>query len=76
MDVLNETEVAVALGVSIRTLARWRVSGDGPPTVKVANRVGYPREELIKWLAEGVELGGRDPRQKAGTNQQREQMAA
>ncbi len=34
-DLLTPSELAVMLGMSVRTLANWRSTGKGPPYVKI-----------------------------------------
>lgn len=47
----EETE-AKRLGVSPRTLQRWRVEGNGPPYVRVgARRVAYDPQKSDEWAA-------------------------
>ncbi|HEX7082028.1 MAG TPA: helix-turn-helix domain-containing protein [Gammaproteobacteria bacterium] len=41
---------AAALGVTARTLRRWRTSGTGPPHVEIGARIWYPVESLSRWL--------------------------
>jgi len=37
--------------ISVRTLARWRTAGTGPPYIRVgAKRVAYRRKSLRAWL--------------------------
>lgn len=43
-------EAAKFLNSSPRTLARWRVEGNGPLFVKVGRRVHYRRAHLEAWL--------------------------
>ncbi len=47
---LNTREAAARLGLSARTLERYRVSGDGPVFLKLGGRVGYLSEDLDDWL--------------------------
>ena len=47
---LNSREAAAHLGLSRRTLERFRVSGDGPVFLKFGNRVRYLREDLDAWV--------------------------
>ena len=47
---LNTREAAEYLGLSPRTLDRYRVSGAGPVFLKLGGRVGYLREDLDDWL--------------------------
>jgi predicted site-specific integrase-resolvase len=49
-------EVALYLGVSLDTLARWRVQGSGPAFVKFHRAkqgiIRYRREDLERFVAE------------------------
>ena len=47
---LNTREAAAVLGLSARTLDRYRVSGDGPVFLKLGGRVRYLREDLDEWV--------------------------
>ena len=46
---LNTRQAAGHLGLSTRTLDRFRVSGDGPVFLKFGGRVRYLREDLDAW---------------------------
>jgi hypothetical protein len=46
---LTTTEAAEILRLSTVTLARWRITGSGPPHMKFGRRVVYPRVELVAW---------------------------
>ena len=46
---LNTRQAADHLGLSTRTLDRFRVSGDGPVFLKFGGRVRYLREDLDAW---------------------------
>ena len=46
---LNSRQAADYLGLSTRTLDRFRVSGDGPVFLKFGGRVRYLREDLDAW---------------------------
>ena len=48
-EYLSTLEAASLLGVSARTLERFRVSGDGPPFCKLGHRVSYTRTEVDEW---------------------------
>jgi hypothetical protein len=58
-DYLTEPELAKQLRVSIRTLRNWRARQSGPPFVKVAKRVEYPRSGVPPWLASLEQKPGR-----------------
>lgn len=47
---LNEDRGAEILGVSVRTLQRQRVRGDGPRYVKIGKRVLYREEDLQAYI--------------------------
>ena len=49
---MNTREVAAHLGLSPRTLDRYRVSGAGPKFHKFGNRVRYLRVDVGAWAAE------------------------
>ena len=52
-DYLSEDEAARELGYRHkRTLWRWRSQGNGPPYVRVGQRVMYRRSSIATWLAD------------------------
>jgi len=46
---LTAREAALHLGLSTRTLDRYRVSGDGPVFLRFGGGVRYLREDLDEW---------------------------
>ena len=48
-EYLSTLEAASLLGVSARTLERFRVSGGGPPFCKFGHRVSYTRTDVDGW---------------------------
>ena len=48
---LNTREAAEYLGLSTRTMGRYRVTGDGPPFYRFGGCVRYLRTELEEWTA-------------------------
>ena len=48
---LSTREAADYLGLSARTLDRYRVSGDGPVFHRFGGRVRYLRSDLDAWAA-------------------------
>lgn len=58
-DLLTPSELAVMLGMSVRTLANWRSTGKGPPYLKIGaeppeghqdrRKVRYQRQTAEKW---------------------------
>jgi excisionase family DNA binding protein len=49
-QILTTNEAADLLRVSRQSLAKWRVSGDGPPYLKLGRRVLYRSDDLESWL--------------------------
>ena len=49
---LTEHEVADLLAPSIKTLRNWRLSGYGPPHLKVGRLVRYRLSDVRAWLAD------------------------
>ena len=47
---LNTEEAAKRLGLSPRTLERYRVSGEGPEFLKLGRAVRYAVSKLNRWL--------------------------
>lgn len=48
---LSTVEAAGRLGVSSSYLNKLRVTGGGPPFVKIGARVAYDPADLVAWLA-------------------------
>ena len=51
---LAVADAAAFLGLSVKTLANWRVSGAGPQFIKLGSRVLYNRADLEAFLAENT----------------------
>lgn len=49
-EYLNETEVAILLGISRATVEKWRIQGRGPGYVKLGRCVRYSRVELERFI--------------------------
>lgn len=50
-QVVRERVAAQILGVSHRTLQRWRLEGFGPPFVRIGRRaVGYRKADLTSYV--------------------------
>ena len=48
---LKERTVAEILNLSVRTLQKWRCTGEGPPFVRISSRaVRYHREDIEAWV--------------------------
>jgi len=50
--VLNVKQAAERLGLSVSTLAKLRLSGDGPVFSKLGRRVVYAPKDLEAWITE------------------------
>jgi excisionase family DNA binding protein len=47
---LTPHEVAVFLGVPLRTIYRWRSRGDGPRGYRIGRHVRYRVDDIERWL--------------------------
>ena len=48
---LNEVEAATFLGVSVRSLQSWRLTGKGPRFCKFEKAVRYSQVDLARWAS-------------------------
>jgi len=48
---LGERDIAYRLGVSLATVRRWRLLGQGPTYRKIGSSVRYDPDDLAAWLA-------------------------
>jgi predicted DNA-binding transcriptional regulator AlpA len=46
----TRAELAQFTGVSIQTLARWKVEGRGPRVTKLGGAVRYRKSDVLMWL--------------------------
>ena len=58
---ISEAEAASRLGLSPRTLAHWRSTGQGPIWMKIGRSVRYTEESLRSWLTSSVRYGSANP---------------
>ena len=69
-SLLSTEEAAKRLGLSARTLERYRVSGEGPEFVKMGHAVRYTTPKLNDWLEACTRRStsdkGRAPKKKRG----------
>ncbi|WP_375589188.1 helix-turn-helix domain-containing protein [Hoeflea alexandrii] len=49
--VLSADQVAARLGLAVSTLAKMRLSGEGPAYSKLGHRVVYRPEDIESWIA-------------------------
>jgi len=50
LDLLNTDELAEELGLTSRSLERWRQTGEGPEYLKIGRSVRYELEVVRNWL--------------------------
>ena len=62
---LNTRKAAEWLGLSPRTLDRYRVTGDGPPFFRFGNRVRYALADLEVWASRRRRMSTSDPGRSA-----------
>ncbi len=48
---LKPKDLAKALDVSERTIARWHHFREGPPRVEIGRKVYYRKESVVAWIA-------------------------
>ena len=48
---MSEAELATELGISTRTIIRWRRLHEAPPHTRIARRIFYHRDTAAAWLA-------------------------
>jgi len=53
-NLLSQREAATLLGLSPRTLERFRCTGFGPAFSKLGRRVLYRQSDLDEWIAANV----------------------
>ncbi len=49
-DVLTVEQLALELGVGLRTVFRWQALRVGPPSAKVGKQRLFLRDDVIAWL--------------------------
>lgn len=49
-DHISPAQLADELGITVRTLDRWRAFGTAPPVTKIGKRVYYRRNAIAEWL--------------------------
>lgn len=62
---VTEHEASVILGLSVRTLQKWRLQGNGPRFVKLGHAVRYDPAELEHYIDHARRRSTSDP----GSNQ-------
>ncbi len=47
---LTEIQAALLLGVSVRTVQKFRYVGGGPPFMRIGRAIRYRRRVLLDWM--------------------------
>lgn len=50
---LTDVQAAERLGLAVKTLRNWRVSGRGPHFIRLGGAVRYQEEDLAAFIANG-----------------------
>lgn len=59
---MTEQEAAKLLGLSPRTLQKWRITGNGPVFVRASARaIRYQRPDLERWVEDRRRASTSDP---------------
>lgn len=53
---LTRKQLAAELGVTVRTISRWRWERKGPPAHRVAGRVLFKRADVMEWIEQQREV--------------------
>lgn len=51
---LTPTQVSERIQRPVRTLERWRSTGEGPAFVRLGRRIAYREEDVDAWLSRRV----------------------
>jgi excisionase family DNA binding protein len=54
---LGPNDLAELLGVPVRTIYRWRWTGDGPRGFRIGRHVRYRVADIERWLEEHRDAG-------------------
>jgi len=57
---MNEHDAANRCGLSVKTLRNWRLSGKGPPYLKLGGAVRYRESDLDAFLDKALRLSTSD----------------
>ena len=65
---LTKRELAEQLGMSVRTVDRMALNGEGPPPTRIGRKTLYRRDAVLEWLREReAPAPGRFLPKRAGT---------
>jgi len=57
---LTEKEVARITSLSIASVRRWRLRGEGPPFVRINSSIRYQPSDVASWIASRPRGGTRE----------------
>lgn len=57
-ELLNEHDVAQVYGLSVASVRRWRLLGQGPKYIKIGAAVRYRPSDVSSWLESRPTGGG------------------
>jgi hypothetical protein len=49
-EYLTKSELAYQLHRSVRSIDRWALTGDGPPSVRIGRKTLYRKGAVLEWL--------------------------
>ena len=61
----TEQDIAKKLGVTQRSLQRWRAAGSGPPYIKMVRHVRYKLDDVWEWLDSQRRISTADDRMQS-----------
>ena len=61
MELMREADAARLLGLSVRTLQKWRWSGKGPEFLRLHGAVRYNRADLLTFISSARRSSTSDP---------------
>ncbi len=50
IDLINAKHAAQHLCITEGTLAKWRLTGEGPKFLRVGRRIAYDPKDIAQWL--------------------------
>ena len=61
----KEQDIAKKLGVTQRSLQRWRAAGSGPPYIKMVRHVRYKLDDVQQWIDRQSRISTADDRMQS-----------
>jgi len=57
-EYMTKAELATQLRRSVRSVDRWALTGDSPPSVRIGKTTFYRRQAVLEWLRSRETAGG------------------